>query len=102
MDSILPVPPPFISGSANPFFLAYSMHSFLPKGFSLIQNEGCGEVQTPITYNGKEKLSIGDTILFRHAKAGELCERFNTLHIVSDGKIVETTTTFRGEGKCFV
>ena len=75
---------------------------FLPKGFSLIQNEGCGEVQTPITYNGKEKLSIGDTILFRHAKAGELCERFNTLHIVSDGKIVETTTTFRGEGKCFV
>jgi D-serine deaminase-like pyridoxal phosphate-dependent protein len=75
---------------------------YLPKGFFLIQNEGCGEVQTPITYNGKEKLSIGDTILFRHAKAGELCERFNALHIVSNGKIVETTPTFRGEGKCFV
>jgi D-serine deaminase-like pyridoxal phosphate-dependent protein len=75
---------------------------FLPKGFTLIQNEGCGEVQTPINYNGKEKLTLGDTILFRHAKAGELCERFNELQIVSHGKIVGKTLTFRGEGKCFV
>lgn len=75
---------------------------YLPEGIKLSENEGTGEVQTPVEYNGKEQLSIGDTILFRHSKAGELCERFNQLQLVSAGKIVGTALTYRGEGKCFL
>lgn len=82
--------------------LAKQPTPYLPKGISLVQNEGCGEVQTPVIYNGKEKLNIGDTLLFRHAKAGELCERFDKIHLISKGAITQTTPTYRGEGKCFV
>ena len=45
-------------------------------GAKLLALEGAGEVQTPIFYNGEERVEIGDSILFRHSKAGELCERF--------------------------
>ena len=36
----------------------------------------------------------------RHAKAGELCERFNTLYLISGGAIVDAVPTYRGEGRC--
>lgn len=75
---------------------------YLPEGAVLTENEGAGEVQTPVSYTGMEKLSIGDTILMRHSKAGELCERFNALHLVHDGKILETVPTYRGMGQCFL
>lgn len=75
---------------------------YLPEGVKLTENEGTGEVQTPLKYVGKESLNIGDTILFRHSKAGEICERFNSLHLVSNGKIIDTVPTYRGEGKCFL
>ncbi|MCB0507084.1 MAG: amino acid deaminase/aldolase [Bacteroidetes bacterium] len=75
---------------------------YLPQDIQLTENEGTGEVQTPCVYYGKEQLSIGDTILFRHSKAGELCERFNQLHLISDGKNIGTTPTYRGQGKCFL
>jgi hypothetical protein len=38
----------------------------------------------------------------RHAKAGELCERFNTLYLLSNEMVVGTAKTYRGEGKCFM
>lgn len=75
---------------------------FLPKGVTLDKLEGAGEVQTPIHYQGTEKLKIGDPIFFRHSKAGELCERFNEMHFIKDGKIINTVPTYRGEGKCFL
>lgn len=75
---------------------------FLPIGAKLIANEGAGEVQTPIVYNGSEKLQIGDPVFMRHAKAGELCERFNSLYLIANGKIVDEVKTYRGEGKCFL
>lgn len=75
---------------------------YLPKGIELTENEGTGEVQTPFKYMGKEKINIGDTILFRHSKAGELCERFNELLLISNGKITEKAPTYRGLGKCFL
>ncbi len=62
-------------------------------------NEGCGEVQTPI-YTDKDK-KLGDVVLFRHAKAGELCERFNNLSLIENGK-VNLLKTYRGEGQCFL
>jgi D-serine deaminase-like pyridoxal phosphate-dependent protein len=75
---------------------------FLPEGIKLTANEGTGEVQTPCEYEGPEKIGIGDTILFRHSKAGELCERFNDLHIVSEGKIMDKVPTYRGHGMSFL
>lgn len=75
---------------------------YLPSGLHLITNEGAGEVQTPMLYNGILPLHIGDPVFMRHSKAGELCERFNTLLLVSDGKIVDEVKTYRGEGKCFL
>ena len=75
---------------------------YLPIGANLLDNEGTGEVQTPVEYRGSQPLTLGDPIFFRHAKAGELCERFNQLHLVSQGKIVEIVPTYRGEGQCFM
>jgi D-serine deaminase-like pyridoxal phosphate-dependent protein len=75
---------------------------YLPEGIKLTANEGTGEVQTPVEYHGSESLNIGDTILFRHSKAGELCERFNELHLISNGKITAKVPTYRGQGQCFL
>ena len=72
----------------------------LPTGAQLTTLEGAGEVQTPIRYTGS--LTLGDPIFLRHSKAGELCERFTHLLLVSHGKIVETVTTYRGDGQCFL
>ena len=75
---------------------------YLPVGAKLDTLEGAGEVQTPIHYKGDTELSVGDPIFMRHSKAGELCERFPHLLCVSNGKIVEEVTTYRGDGQCFI
>lgn len=75
---------------------------FLPEDCELYPNEMAGEVQTPIHYKGTEPLKIGDPVFFRHSKAGELCERFNALLLLKDGKVIEHTSTYRGAGKCFL
>jgi D-serine deaminase-like pyridoxal phosphate-dependent protein len=72
----------------------------LPKGMKFMPNEGAGEVQTPLRYDGK--LKLGDPVFFRHAKAGELCERFNELYTIREKGIVGSYKTYRGEGKCFL
>ena len=48
----------------------------LPGGLRLDRAEGAGEVQTPVLGPGARDLALGDRVWFRHAKAGELCERF--------------------------
>lgn len=75
---------------------------YLPEGASLLELEGAGEVQTPIAYHGKERLGLGDPVFMRHAKAGELCERFNSLLLVAKGEVVGEVPTYRGEGHCFL
>src|SRR3954468_15619235 len=72
---------------------------YLPSGLKLDGNEGAGEVQTPVI--GAD-LAIGDRVYFRHAKAGELCERFNTLLLVEGDRIVDEVPTYRGEGCSFL
>ncbi|GGF47887.1 amino acid aldolase [Aliidongia dinghuensis] len=74
---------------------------WLPEGGRLIANEGAGEVQTPVKLPPGASLGIGDPLFFRHAKAGELCERFNTLLLIADGRVVDRVATYRGDGKCF-
>lgn len=75
---------------------------YLPEGAKLTANEGVGEVQTPVIYNGPIKLKHGDPIIFRHSKAGELCERFHHLYVIEGGKVVGEISTYRGDGKCFL
>lgn len=75
---------------------------YLPEGAYFDPNEGAGEVQTPVYYSGTEKLELGMPVFMRHAKAGELCERFNELYLVRDGQIESNIPTYRGVGKCFV
>ena len=70
-----------------------------PPGLKLDTQEGAGEVQTPL-HGGS--LRVGDRVWFRHAKAGELCERFNAVHLVRGGELVGTAPTYRGEGKAFL
>jgi D-serine deaminase-like pyridoxal phosphate-dependent protein len=75
---------------------------FLPAGLALDKQEGAGEVQTPLTGAAARELQVGDRVWFRHAKAGELCERFDRLHLIEGDRIVEQVSTYRGEGKCFL
>ena len=74
----------------------------LPAGLELDSMEGAGEVQTPVHGGPADRLKIGDRVYFRHAKAGELCERFESLYLVSGGRIVDQVPTYRGEGRSFL
>jgi D-serine deaminase-like pyridoxal phosphate-dependent protein len=67
-------------------------------GLKLIGTEGAGEVQTPVI--GRD-LQIGDRVWLRHAKAGELLERFDTVHVVEGERVVESVPSYRGEGHNF-
>ncbi|WP_017570102.1 alanine racemase [Nocardiopsis halotolerans] len=76
----------------------------LPAGLSYSATEGAGEVQTPLLGAAADGLSVGDRVWMRHAKAGELCERFDTLHLIDSdsGAYVEAVPTYRGEGRTFL
>jgi hypothetical protein len=74
---------------------------YLPTGASLLTNEGAGEVQTPIFYDGKENLKLGDPIFMRSAKAGEVLEHFDELSLIQNNQIKEVIKTYRGSGFCF-
>ncbi len=73
-----------------------------PENAQLFKNEGCGEVQTPFCTASEMNLDETNFAVFRHAKAGELCERFNELLLLSNGEIAGKAFTYRGEGKCFL
>jgi D-serine deaminase-like pyridoxal phosphate-dependent protein len=75
---------------------------FLPAGLRLDKDEGAGEVQTPLLGRAADGLRIGDRAWLRHAKAGELCERFAALHLIEGDAIVATVPTYRGEGQTFL
>jgi D-serine deaminase-like pyridoxal phosphate-dependent protein len=59
--------------------------------------EGAGEVQTPLGGAAADALRLGDRVWFRHAKAGELCEHVDTLHVVRGDTIERAVPTYRGE-----
>ncbi|MFP5387747.1 MAG: amino acid deaminase/aldolase [Thermoleophilia bacterium] len=75
---------------------------WLPPGLELDPEEGAGEVQTPLRGTPARDLRVGDRVYMRHAKAGELCERFDHLHLVQGDEIVDAVPTYRGEGKTFL
>ncbi|HEX2102982.1 MAG TPA: alanine racemase [Solirubrobacteraceae bacterium] len=74
----------------------------LPPGLRLDRVEGAGEVQTPVLGPAAAGLRLGDRVWFRHAKAGELCERFAALHLLSGDAVVDVVPTYRGEGRTFL
>lgn len=71
----------------------------------LLGGEGAGEVQTPLRGPAAAGLRVGDAVWFRHAKAGELLERFDQVQLVeqaADGTPSwRTVPSYRGEGKNF-
>lgn len=75
---------------------------YLPGGLRLDREEGAGEVQTPLLGTAADRLKIGDRVWMRHAKAGELCERFGELHLIDGTVVTATVPTYRGEGKVFL
>jgi D-serine deaminase-like pyridoxal phosphate-dependent protein len=88
------------SGSAGTDKLPVPVY---PEGLRLLPMEGAGEVQTPLALPGNcPPIEIGDIVIFQHAKAGELCERFNELHLVKNGRAADKVKTYRGEGYSFL
>ncbi len=75
---------------------------YLPRGVRLVPTEGVGEVQTPLAVPADVALDLGDPVLFRHAKAGELAERFADYLLVSGGRAVGRAPTYRGLGQTFL
>jgi len=73
-----------------------------PAGLRLLGTEGAGEVQTPLTGAAADGLRVGDRVWFRHAKAGELCEHVDSLHLVEGDEIAAVVPTYRGEAKTFL
>ncbi|WP_405733876.1 amino acid deaminase/aldolase [Streptomyces sp. NBC_01537] len=87
------------SGAAGPDRLPVP---YLPEGLRYDPQEGPGEVQTPLIGAVADDLLIGDKVWFRHAKAGELCERFDSLQLVEGDQVMGVVPTYRGEGKTFL
>jgi D-serine deaminase-like pyridoxal phosphate-dependent protein len=87
------------SGAAGPDRLPVP---YLPEGLKYDPQEGPGEVQTPLLGAPADDLLLGDKVWFRHAKAGELCERFDVLHLVEGDEVTATVPTYRGEGHTFL
>ncbi|GAA0377839.1 alanine racemase [Streptomyces blastmyceticus] len=75
---------------------------YLPAGLRHDVREGAGEVQTPLLGRPADDLLVGDKVWFRHAKAGELCERFDALRLIEGDRVVRTVPTYRGEGRTFL
>jgi len=71
------------------------------RGLSLVSSEATGEVQTPLRGEDADGLEIGDRVWMRGAKAGELLERFDAVHLVAGGELVGTVPSYRGEGRNF-
>lgn len=74
---------------------------YLPAGLKLLGFEGAGEVQTPVVGKAADALRLGDRVWLRHAKAGELAERFQEYHLVRGDRVERTVPTYRGEGVNF-
>lgn len=72
-----------------------------PERSRLLALEGAGEVQTPIEVPRDIDLRIGDAVLLRHAKAGELAEHFREYVLIRGSNIETRAATYRGLGYCF-
>lgn len=58
--------------------------------------------QQTLTGPGADRPGIGGRAYFRDLRAGELCERFDRLFLVTGTTIRDEVPTYRGEGKSFL
>ncbi len=56
-----------------------------------------GRCRHPLAGAAADALGIGDRVWFRHAKAGELCEHVDGLHVIRGETIERVVPTYRGE-----
>jgi len=87
-----------LSEASNPLVI-------LPSDATPTENEGFGEVQTPL-HSPTHTLAIGDPVFCRPTKAGEIAERFNEYYVIegksgSKTRKNEVWKTYRGFGHCF-
>lgn len=74
----------------------------VPAGLRYLPREAAGEVQTPLDVTHAAQVPrIGDPVLFRPAKSGEVAERFGEHVHFASGRIAGRSPTYRGEGWCF-
>lgn len=86
------------SGGAGPDRLPV-VH--LPKGLKPLDLEGWGEVQTPFQVTGDVEPQLGDPVICRHGKGGELAERFPEFLMVRGDRVVDRQPSYRGQGMAF-
>lgn len=86
--------------ASGPIEISKQPKFYYPNSIKPLKNEGFGEVQTPFEYRGSD-LKIGDIVLLRHAKAGELSEHFNNIYIFKNDTYQTTWKTYRGNGTSF-
>ncbi|MCS6790783.1 MAG: alanine racemase [Bacteroidia bacterium] len=68
---------------------------WLPASMRFLPHEGAGEVQTPIYIpNPPPYLTIGSPLYFRHAKAGELTQRFPHLYLIEGERVLRRVSTY--------
>jgi len=71
----------------------------LPQGLTPVAMEGFGEVQTPLARDASAPpIGLGDPVVCRHTKAGELMERFSELLLLRGDHIVDRVPTYRASG----
>nr|MBA2321982.1 amino acid deaminase/aldolase [Deltaproteobacteria bacterium] len=74
----------------------------LPKGVASVGLEGWGEVQTPFRVGpGAPALQLGDPVIARHAKAGELLEHFAEVLLLRGDRLAGRALTSRGRKSRF-
>ena len=74
----------------------------LPEGLRLDPFEGTGRGADTGDRLRRRTASAGDCVYFRHIKAGELCERFNSLYLITGSTIRDQVPTYRREGRAFL
>lgn len=90
--------PPSASRAPTPVALFGTDGASVPVR-GLVAAEGAGEVQTPVRHRGR--VAPGARLWMRHAKSGEVCERFDRVHLVEPDGRVSVVPTYRGSGLCF-
>ncbi len=70
----------------------------LPAGLEPVSLEGWGEVQTPFRVRGELRPALGDPVIARHAKAGELFAHFAEVLLARGDRVVDRAPTWRGLG----
>ncbi|MCX8112348.1 MAG: alanine racemase [Bacteroidia bacterium] len=76
---------------------------WLPPQAEFLPHEGAGEIQTPVRIaNPPAFLDIGAPLYFRHAKAGELTQRFPLLYIIRGDSVVEKALTYAAHPEVWV